>query len=105
MFVRVYVQVCVSMCTFVHVYVQVCEYVHVGEYMYWGICGWAGTHAWRGKRTTMSVFYLRPLSLFETSSLSSWTLIRKPKPADLGASGSSSVSASPSPSLKSNFSF
>lgn len=30
---------------FVHVYVQVCEYVHVGEYMYWGICGWAGTHA------------------------------------------------------------
>lgn len=84
-------------CAQVHVDMHVCEGTHVGVY----VGGQGGTHASAGKRATMGVFYFRELSPFETSSLLAETVIRKPRPAGLGASRDLPVSTSPLPSLKS----
>lgn len=52
-------------CVQVQVDMHVCKSTLVGVY----VSGQGGTHASRGKRATMGVFYFRDLLLFETSSL------------------------------------
>lgn len=81
-------------------YMWICMFVRVHTLGYM----WVGREVHmllQGKGQPWVFFYFRELSPFETSSLLAETVIRKPRPAGLGASRDLPVSISPLPSLKS----